>query len=974
MDLKKICRGCFREKPEAGGVCPYCGFDEIKYERERDPEVLPLNTVLQGKYVIGRCLGRGGFGITYMGWHVNLDTVVAIKEFFPSGIVSRDTGNQDRTVRSDVTMVNTGSTKAYRKSLDGFIKEAKTLGGLRLPGVVLVHDFFEENRTAYIIMDYVAGENLSLWLKHSGGKLPEEKVLKLISPLIGSLQKLHEKGIIHRDISPDNLILQPDGSIMLVDFGAARTVVLEQEAESAVQSMTVVLKPGYAPIEQYSSHGRQGPWTDVYAFCATLFRMLTGAAPADPGTRADTDNDEEILRKSLEKAGVSQKTINALIKGLQLLSKNRYQSMRELDEALYGAEESGTESHADGSGTQQPQTGQRTQEKKTVTTGNTGPSQPSGKKTHRRSITALLLGALILAAAVIGFTVHSRNSKRQEATERVSEAETQELSEKITETELQEVPEKIAETEQREEPESEAKTELREETERKLETERITEAEAKTETETNYLLTVKSGKISGTEDNSGSFHEGERITVEPEERDHYTFTGWTVSDDEVIRQSDGENLIFAMPAEDFTVTAEYEEVTYTLTVKNGIGTGNYHAGDTVTIRAEERDGYDFTFWKVNRGDISIADISSPKTTVVTGVGDTEIEAVYTEAGHTVAVQNGSIVGGQSRGKYKPGTSITIKADIPDGYLFGSWNIEAGEITLSDPSAEQTTFVMGDRDVIVSAVKETYPVLIRGVDFTEQLKKLSGSYYKGAFYDVDEIVESIICTDDPAPDGANTVNVSQTGAPVMAWFDKGSKTIYISTQADKIYLNKNSGEMFYNFAELRDLDINIFDTSSVMFMSSMFEGCSSLSSLDVSNFDTSSVTEMGSMFKGCSSLVNLDVSNFDTSSVTSIGPMFDGCSSLSSLDLGSFDTSSVTNMYEMFHDCSSLVSLDLSNFDTSSVTSMQEMFYDCSSLSSLDISGFDTSSVTSMWGMFHGCSSLTEVITDNQELLEAYESR
>ncbi len=254
MDLKKICRGCFREKPEAGGTCPYCGFDEIKYERERDPEVLPLNTILRGTYVIGRCLGRGGFGITYMGWHTNLQTVVAIKEFFPSGIVSRDTENPDRTSRSDVTMVNTGSTKSYRKSLDGFIKEARTLGGLRLPGVVLVHDFFEENRTAYIVMDYVEGENLSLWLKHSGGKLPETQVLKLIRPLTGSLQKLHEKGIIHRDISPDNLILQSDGSIMLVDFGAARTVVLEQEAEKAVQSMTVVLKPGYAPMEQYSSH------------------------------------------------------------------------------------------------------------------------------------------------------------------------------------------------------------------------------------------------------------------------------------------------------------------------------------------------------------------------------------------------------------------------------------------------------------------------------------------------------------------------------------------------------------------------------------------------------------------------------------------------------------------------------------------------------------------------------------------------
>ena len=467
MDLKKICRGCFQEKPEAGGTCPYCGFDEIKYERKRDPEVLPLNTVLQGKYVIGRCLGRGGFGITYLGWHMNLETVVAIKEFFPSGIVSRDTANPDRATRSDVTMVNTGSTKAYRKSLDGFIKEAKTLGALRLPGVVLVHDFFEENRTAYIVMDYVEGENLTLWLKHSGGKLPEAQVLKLIRPLTGSLQKLHEKGIIHRDISPDNLILQPDGSIMLVDFGAARTVVLEQEAEKAVQSMTVVLKPGYAPIEQYSSHGHQGPWTDVYAFCATVFRMLTGSAPADPSTRAVRENDEEMLRTSLESAGVSQKTINALMKGMQLLPQDRCQSMRELDKTLYG------------------------------TTGDEGfsqPSDPSGRKTNKGLITAVLIGAFILSATVIGFTLHFRNSKIQEPTERAPEVKSQEA------------PEKMAVTEQHEDSEQATKTEFQKETEVEYDEPVIMYANAD--------INVRETPTVDTQDNIiSSYDRGDKVTV-----------------------------------------------------------------------------------------------------------------------------------------------------------------------------------------------------------------------------------------------------------------------------------------------------------------------------------------------------------------------------------------------------------------------------------------------------------------------------
>ena len=117
---------------------------------------------------------------------------------------------------------------------------------------------------------------LSRYLKQSGGTLPENTVLEMIHPVIKSLKDLHEKGIIHRDISPENLLLEKDGSITLVDFGAARNITAESADEYAAKSMTVVLKPGYAPMEQYNSHGNQGPWTDVYALCATMYKMLTG--------------------------------------------------------------------------------------------------------------------------------------------------------------------------------------------------------------------------------------------------------------------------------------------------------------------------------------------------------------------------------------------------------------------------------------------------------------------------------------------------------------------------------------------------------------------------------------------------------------------------------------------------------------------------------------------------------------------------
>ena len=173
--------------------------------------MLPIGTVLRGAYIVGRCLGAGGFGITYLGWHINLESMVAIKEFFPMGIVYRDTSRSDTAL--SVSLSNSSLGQIYQKSLDGFIREARTLGKLRLPGVVMVYYCFEENHTAYIVMDYIQGQDLSCYLKQSGGRLEEAQVLSLIHPVVQSLEQLHGKGIIHRDISPDNLLMSPDGNI-----------------------------------------------------------------------------------------------------------------------------------------------------------------------------------------------------------------------------------------------------------------------------------------------------------------------------------------------------------------------------------------------------------------------------------------------------------------------------------------------------------------------------------------------------------------------------------------------------------------------------------------------------------------------------------------------------------------------------------------------------------------------------------------
>ena len=506
MDFNRLCKGCFREKPQAGTKCPFCGFDELQYEQQRKPEVLPLNTVLRGVYLVGKCLGKGGFGITYIGWHLNLDTAVAIKEFFPAGVVSRDTTMADAAQSMSVILTDSSFAQSYYKALDGFIKEAKTLGSLRLPGVVLVHDCFEENHTAYIVMDYIRGQDVSHYLKQSGGKLDEERGLSLIRPVIHSLQKLHNRGVIHRDISPDNLLMDPDGNITLVDFGAARMIDSETEASNVSRSMTVVLKPGYAPIEQYNTHGNQGPWTDVYALCATLYRIITGETPAESSVRVNRADDEEILRSHLEANHISSHTSDVLIKGMQPLFRNRYQNMRELEDDLYHNKKPESPQH-DSSASKQNCQNKPVQERqrKKQTAEKDVPKKQSSKtpqkvshseepsSSSRSSGIGNKLGiivpmiALLIAAAVIGGIFFlkkndqgtseteayrttetekqntseaeaQKNSEKesQEASEKLSEKESQEASEKLSEKESQEASEKLSEKESQEASEKKA--------------------------------------------------------------------------------------------------------------------------------------------------------------------------------------------------------------------------------------------------------------------------------------------------------------------------------------------------------------------------------------------------------------------------------------------------------------------------------------------------------------------------------------
>ena len=293
---------------------------------EENLHCLRKGTRLIGHYTIEGVLGQGGFGITYLGIDELHEKKVAIKEFFPQGIVTRNIEYQDT-----VTVTFVGEKDNYEKGKERFLKEARTMAKFsKDEGIVKALDFFEINNTAYIVMEYLEGITLKQYLRENQRIAPED-LIELLVPLIESLDEIHSQGMIHRDISPDNIMVLPDGRIKLMDFGAARDYT-----EFGEKSLSIVLKPGYAPPEQYQTHGIQGPWTDIYALCATMYKCITGENPPDAIERVMDDSLKKISEFGIV---IPPQEEAAIIKGMSVSAKDRYQDIRDFCEDLYGGYE-----------------------------------------------------------------------------------------------------------------------------------------------------------------------------------------------------------------------------------------------------------------------------------------------------------------------------------------------------------------------------------------------------------------------------------------------------------------------------------------------------------------------------------------------------------------------------------------------------------------------------------------------------------
>lgn len=311
---RQLCESCFANIN--GEPCPACGYSKAGYTVK--PGVMPVGSILIGKYVIGQVIGQGGFGITYRAYDIKREQIIAIKEYYPGSLAAR---MDDRIT----VAVTSGENDAiFRNGIEKFYEEARLVSRFNgNPNIVSVYEFFYENNTAYFAMEFLEGITLKSYVEKNGVLSPSQ-ALYIFSEVSSALMIAHSANILHRDISPDNIMLCRDGGVKLIDFGAARQVLADNP-----KSMSVILKAGFAPLEQYQKRGNQGPWTDIYSLGATVYYALTRDFLDDPMTRLEDDRDFELNKYEIE-----EQLWNAIKKSAKLKIIDRYQNAFELKEAL----------------------------------------------------------------------------------------------------------------------------------------------------------------------------------------------------------------------------------------------------------------------------------------------------------------------------------------------------------------------------------------------------------------------------------------------------------------------------------------------------------------------------------------------------------------------------------------------------------------------------------------------------------------
>lgn len=286
---------------------------------------LKPGVILKERYKIEEVIGAGGFGITYRAWDPLLQSYVAIKEYYPSGIATRSADS------SKVCVPVGQEQREYHRGRIRFLKEAQDVARFQSePNIVSIYDYLEENDTAYMVMESLHGCTLKQYIREHGGRLDTDHILHICLSVLDALAVVHKAGMIHRDISPENIFICEDLTVKLIDFGAAKQVYLDGE-----QTMSVVLKPGYAPPEQYAKKDKQGPWTDIYALGATLYFAATGEKPEESFGRVLEDTIKPVCEVNPE---IPRAMSQVIMRAMSVKIEDRYQTVEAMREALLAGE------------------------------------------------------------------------------------------------------------------------------------------------------------------------------------------------------------------------------------------------------------------------------------------------------------------------------------------------------------------------------------------------------------------------------------------------------------------------------------------------------------------------------------------------------------------------------------------------------------------------------------------------------------
>ncbi len=994
--MAKRCYGCMKMK-EQSPLCEHCGYNE---NIDNLPHQLPLGTLLRGQYIIGKVLGQGGFGITYLGWDKALDMPVAIKEYYPNSVVKREC-----SVTRSVTAVGENGEKSFLHNRDRFLREARTLARLgSIDGIVRVYNLFEDNDTAYIVMEYVEGVDLRKFVQLSGGGIGVQKTLTILKPIMESLKQIHSVDLVHRDISPDNIMLQPDGSAKLLDFGAAREVVDADVEKEMAQSTEAILKHGFAPMEQYQKRGTLGPWTDVYALCATIYYCLTGNVPADAPARMV--DELEVGWKHVP--GLTEIQADALEKGMELRAKDRLASVQELYDALYGnvaartrkipEVDSGRKKQKRGT---TPYTGSRGQTTRQTTTSRKQQTQkkqhpqPEKKKSNAGGLILVALMLVIVGGAAAyangwlslpgGLESYLPESMRQQ------EPAVTETAPPLVTPVMQETQAPVEETTAP--VETEAPETLPPETEPPVVLTKMLRSDPgpgddlagsaqwpvfgsetlRSEIKMiRFLDTLKdapadSWDVAAAQD--GAVKAGIHLNWKDQEL-------YIAADGGVIAPEDCTNLFAGYnKVKEIRFNNKNFDTSY---VKNMKGMFAYCATvsslNLYSFDTDKVTDMSYMFYHCDKmSSVSLDDFNTARVT------DMSYMFRYCEKLQTLSLSNFNTYKVTDMRymfadcKFLTNLNLsrfnTSKVEnmsymfagshaVADSLRLGHWETSSIDDYLDyvgfmdvgsyiDSSSWRLLFMRNVWDVNILMDD----VLPEGAEDGKVL---------GSDIDRSKIV-NITIQSGLAPKGAKTWDVSEAkNGSVIAWTESlggGRYNLFIAGDGG-VVAPQNSSGLFAGYSNLQNIRYHdslgtCFHSDNVTDMSRMFENCKKLKTLDLSKMDTSTVTTMEGMFRGCSSLNQINWLGINTSQVTNMKEMFRDCDGFQFLELTALNTAKVTNMQGMFRDCDTMSNLTLSGFKTENVTDMSYMFAGCKGILALNLSSFHTGNVVTMESMFEG---------------------